>query len=240
MSHLGYLRGRPTPPSGTPGVLARLRGALRPLALSELALRGARPAAPVRLVIARDVSGSMTQFAAAREAALDELVAWAPSNLRATDQLGVLDFAEDARWALRPTSVADLAVHGARRRPTNLDGGGTAWRPVLDRVQALGDHPGRVSLWLVSDGEYPDYPESADAAQRRLLDAGVQSMPLLVPSQSAVIPDAWLDVFPGQPSVSFEGLDGPATAVAFAHALAAVTGQRLVRVAARPGTEEVA
>lgn len=231
MSHLGYLRGRRTPPAGAPGVLTRLRGALRPLALSELALRGARPAAPIRLVIARDASGSMTQFAAAREAALDELVAWAPSNLRPTDQIGVLDFAEEARWALRPMSVADLSVHGARRRPTNLDGGGTAWRPVLDRVQALGDHPGRVSLWLISDGEYPDYPKSADAGQRMLLDAGVQSMPLLVPSQSAVVPGVWLDIFPGQPSLSFEGLDGHATAVAFAHALAAVTGQRLVRVA---------
>lgn len=229
MSHLGYLRGRPAPRADSPGVLGRLRSAFHPVTLADLALRGARPAAPVRLVIARDVSGSMTQYAAAREAALDELVAWAPANLRPTDEIGVLDFADSAEWAQRPSTVHHLATFGPRRRPTHL-GGGTAWRPVIDRVAALGDHPGLTSLWLVSDGEYPDYPANTDAARRLLVDAGVTLMPLLIPSPAAVVPDVWLDVFPDHPALSFEGLDAHATAVAFAHTLAAVTGQRLVRV----------
>lgn len=123
-------------------------------------------------------------------------MAWAPANLRPTDELAVLDFAEGARWALRPTTVQHLATVGAKVRATGLDGSWTRWEPVVDRVRSLGAHAGSTSVWLLSDGEYPDYPASADAGRRLLVDAGVASMPLLIPSTSGRAPDPWEEVFP--------------------------------------------
>lgn len=233
MSHLGYLVGKTTTRQHRKDLIARLANARRrSTTLSEVTLRGARPTLPIRLIIASDVSGSMSSFAAAREAALDQLIAWAPGNLRTHDEIGVLVFAETAEWSLRPTTVAELAEGGSRRVQTQLDGGGTAWRPVADRVSALADSRALLSLWLVSDGEYPDYPASVDDGRRALQDAGIQSMPLLVPSRDADVPAVWQDVFPRELSLSFEGTDADATAMAFAHSLASVTGQRLVRTVA--------
>lgn len=229
MSHLGYLNGRSRGRIVGLGAWGRLRTALHPPTLSSLTLRGARSAAAVRLVIANDVSGSMSEFAAAREAAIDALVAWAPANLRPTDEIGVIEFAEEARWTLRPATVHHLALMGAVRESTGLAGGGTALLPVVDRVCNLGAHPGRLSVWLLSDGEYPDYPSSVEAGRRLLQDAGVDSLPLLIPSRAAHAPTEWRDTFPDEASLSFDGLDPEATALAFALALAGVTGQRLVR-----------
>ncbi len=234
MSHLGYLRGRRRPAPGWHPLTARLSHALRSTSLTDLALRGARPATPVRLVIGRDVSGSMERYRGAREAALTELIAWAPANLRPTDEIGVLDFAEAAGWSMRPTSVHHLATFGATRREPELDGNNTLLAPVIDRVAGLGSHSGRVSLWLVSDGLYPDYPPSGDSARRLLQSAGIGSMPLLIPDRSAEPPPIWEDTFPDEPCLSFDGDDARTTALVFGQALALVTGQRLVRV---PGTD---
>lgn len=237
MSHLGYLRGTAgRRPRRT--LAERLADLRRPAGLGDLMLRGARPATPVRIVIARDVSGSMIDFADARERAFEELLPWAAANLRPTDELGVLDFADEALWSLRPAPVHRLAMFGARLIDTQL-AGGTAWRPVLDRVRSLGDHSGRLSLWLVSDGEYPDYPESCDTGRRLLTDAGVTSMPLLIPSRSGSAPGVWQDIFPDEVCLPFEGMDARATALAFAFALASATGQRLVRVGGTQRRERI-
>lgn len=235
MSHLGYLHGH-RPGRRPVGRLRHLWQRLRPLGLEDISLRGPRPASPLRIVIGRDVSGSMEPYRAAREAALDALVVWAPDNLRPTDELGVLDFAETARWALRPTQIHRLA--DSPRQDTVLDGSWTLWTPVVDHVRGLGDHPGRVSLWLVSDGEYPDYPDSTDAGRRLLTDAGIASMPLLIPAKSVSVPAPWDELFPDQPVLTFDGTHGRSTALAFVAALAQVTGQRLVRTRTDTGTDQ--
>ena len=232
MSHLGYLRGeaRQGPPRWR--VHQRLRALVGTSQLADYSLRGARSAGPIRLVIARDVSASMSSMVVPREAALAELLAWVPDNLRANDEVGVLDFAVGAQWVLRPTMVHHLSAVAGALSASTLDGSGTEWRPVLDRVQALPTNRARTSLWLVSDGLYPDYPTSVDLGRRILQDAGVHSMPLLIPTSPGDVPQAWVDLFPKEPCLTFDGLDASATAMAFAHALVTVTGQRLVRHAA--------
>lgn len=229
MPHLGYLRGETVRHLPGRSLSQRVHALVGPAGLARYSLRGARPAGPIRLVIARDVSASMSPMEAPRETALTELLGWLPRNLRPNDEIGVLDFAVGAQWVMRPTVVQQLAAFGPSLLASTLDGGGTEWRPVIDRVQGLPAHRTRTSLWLVSDGQYPDYPASTDIGRRMLQDAGIHSMPLLIPTDASDVPRAWADAFPDEPCLTFDGMNAHATAMAFAHALVTVTGQRLIR-----------
>lgn len=238
MSHLGYLRGEhirlPEHGADEPHWWSRLRpGAvwtsIRPKRIQDYRLAGPRRAGAIRIVVASDVSPSMDGFADARETAIGQLLTWVQANLRATDEIGVLDFSDTAAWRMTPTSIADLAQAGHHMSSTYaVPSGGTNLLPVLERSRQLSNTTARTCVWLISDGQYPDYPPDADTARRVLYDSGVDAMPLLVPSHAIQVPEDWPAVFPTQIWTPFDGRNPNQTAIAFARTLAQHTHQRLV------------
>jgi len=172
----------------------------------------------------------MTAFAAPRQQALAYFFAWVPLNLRPYDEVAVLDFAGTAAWTLRPTSVDEIA----QGRHTLIDPGvvdqtSTNLRPVLERVAALPFTPARTSVWLFSDGQYGDYPDHETDARHVLAEAGVTTLPLLVPDPTITVPTRWSDCFSREVLETFHGLDPHETALALGHATAATTRQHLTR-----------
>lgn len=228
MSHLGYLRGRPRVLTSS-----RLRPPLRRgSSLADVALVGARTAGPIRLIVASDVSGSMVEFADAREAALLDLVTWAHRNLRPHDELGFLHFAEESVWVHRPAALERFdAVDTVP--PVDLTGGGTLLGPVLEAVANVAPGRGVTGLWLLSDGWYPDYPGSSSAGARLLLRAGVGEASLLIPTDAVAVPKEWTLAFPDAFCAGFDGRNRRQTALALGLAAASLTGQRLVSAANR-------
>ena len=167
--------------------------------LDSYMLTGGRGPGTIRVIVAQDISGSMSQYAAARAAALSQLLDWAPDNLRPDDQIGVLDFAGSAAWVLRPTPMRDITDGDVRMiSHGDVDVSGTNLVPVLNRVAALPPTPAATSVWLLSDGEYGDYLGGVDPSGRALVAAGIAAMPLLVPDTRITIPQQWWDNHPGQ------------------------------------------
>ena len=247
MSRLGYLRGTRIPSHGTParsswrwgrilaalgavallGPLAWHRLAL-PTTLSGYALSGARGPACQRIVVANDVSGSMTAFADARRNALTQLLAWAPANLRPSDHIGVIDFAGSAEWVRMPASVTDPA----QQTPTSPGplAEGTNLGPVIAAVAALPPSRCETSLWLLSDAQYPDYAPSADQAREELAAADIHRIPLLVPSGDITVDPAWETTYPYSTPITFDGHNPDETALAYGGLLSDLTGQELTPI----------
>lgn len=98
--------------------------------LADRPLVGSRGPSCLRLVIANDVSGSMSDFAGARDAALHQLVDWAPRNLRPDDELSIVDFAADAAVRLPVSPVRTIGPAAASPAVVH-DGSETLLAPVL-------------------------------------------------------------------------------------------------------------
>lgn len=247
MSRLGYLRGDRIPSHDTPdtrsvrwGRIVAVLGALTllglviwhrlapPTTLSGYALSGDRGPTCQRIVVANDVSGSMSEFAEPRSNALTQLLTWSPSNLRPTDEIGVLDFAGSAAWVRTPASVTNAAT-GTPVDPRSL-GGGTSLEPVIAAVAALPASRCATSLWLLSDAQYPDYAPSVDAARETLAAADIHRIPLLVPSADITVDPAWETTYPYSTPITFDGRSPDQTALAYGGLLADLTGQRLAAV----------
>lgn len=202
----------------------------RPARLAQYALTGARGPACLRIILANDVSGSMTNYSPAREAALRQLVAWAPSQLRADDELGVLDFAGSARWVQTPRPIGEITAPDATIPPgTEPNAADTNWAPVIDLVAALAPTTCQTSVWFLSDAQYADYPPDTDQARTRLVRAAIHDTPLLVPATNITVADLWLQRFPAATPERFDGNDPNASALTYATQLAHLTGQHLTR-----------
>lgn len=222
-SHEGGLAG--------PSWWGRLYAKARPPAdIQGYTLTGTRRPGPIRIVIAHDVSGSMTAFAPARERALEHFFAWAPQNLRSHDEIAVLDFAGRAAWRLQPTTIQRLAENRYALHPaTGVDAGGTELGPVLHLVAALPPTTARTSVWLFSDAQFSDYPPNDTTAHHDLHEAGIATMPLLVPDPAITVPPTWWQCYPHQITETFNGHNPHQTTLALAHSTAATTRQRLTR-----------
>jgi hypothetical protein len=203
------------------------RNAHKPDTLAALRLAGARGPVCERFVLGDDVSGSMRDYASARESALSTFLAWAPRNLRADDQLGVLDFAEDAGWARTPVAVGDSAAVGPATGVQ--DGRDTLMQPVLDLVRQLPSSTCDTSLLLFSDAQLADLPMSSAAGRELLRAAGIHNLVLLVPGKSISVPGQWTVAYPVAPPQRFDGRNSEGTAVAVAKVVARLTDQQLVR-----------
>ncbi|MGY1846778.1 hypothetical protein [Blastococcus sp. SYSU DS1021] len=194
--------------------------------VDELQLVGPRSPGCIRLLIASDVSGSMSRYTATRAAALDRILDWAPQNLRADDELGALAFAGDARLTLPVTEVADFG----RARPAPLPsalGDGTRIDGVLDVIEDLPPTACRTTLLFLSDGLLGSEPaRDVDAV---LGEAGVASVVTVLP-EGLRAPDHWRTLFPYGTEVDVAGQRPGRLAVVLAETLAAATGQDVRRL----------
>ena len=196
-----------------------------PDSLAHYELRGARGPACLRVLLAADVSGSMADFRRPRNAALSELLAWLPRNLRPDDEVGVMEFAGNAAWTRSPESVTRLQAFD----PAQIDLQGTRLSPVLDLVGQLPQSRCATSLLLLSDGKASDLPAGESQGLDALGSSHVHDLHLLVPGRRIGIPGAWRQAFPASPPLRFDGSDPEKTAMTFGAILSTATGQRLVR-----------
>jgi hypothetical protein len=194
-------------------------------------LAGYRAAGPrdevncLRLVVAVDVSGSMQDFAVARDDALQQLFGWLKKNLRADDQVAIIDFAAVAQIRMRPTDVYALgslpAATGAR------DGTYTYFRPILDDVSQFPPSGCDTALVLISDAQLIDLPDTPTEGRHLLSDHHVGRIRLLVPGTGIRIGADWTKGFPAAVPQVFNGLDPAATGLALGNTVVGLTGQSL-------------
>lgn len=197
----------------------------RATALEQVHLAGRRSPAPVALVVLLDVSGSFAAYSGVRQDVLDQVVRWAPDNLRDDDTLSVLTFAGGADRLLATVPVGDLRRRGPAFLPSGPQQDGTRILPAL----AAADTPpaGRpTSLVVVTDTLVSDLDRAAVDAQVRRL--GALTMTLVLPS-GVHATSGWSSVFGYQQVVSADPGAADATALAVGRAIAHATGQRLAR-----------
>ena len=202
-----------------------LFGWLRPpTSLSEAALTGARGPGCLRLVLASDHSGSMTELQVARDQAIAQLFGWAPRNLRPNDEIAVVTFAGDAVTTLQPTAIGQLQPPGT----ATPDPRHTRLLPVLDQLTTFPATRCRSALVVMGDGWFSDLPADSASGTQALHDAGIDEVALLVPGRTDT-PEEWLQVFPSAPAQVFDGRSPDATGLVIAQQLARWTGQDLTR-----------
>ncbi len=153
----------------------------------QMDLHGQSLTASTALVLVIDNSGSMGQSVAgsnkmelAKQAALA-----AAQSLGPYDQIGILAFEDTPRWALAPTSAADLAPV-EQAIGSMMPGGGTEIYPALQAAyQGLLPVSARVKhIVLLTDGEAP----SGDYAQltQQMKDAGMTLSTISIGSDADV------------------------------------------------------
>lgn len=198
----------------------------QPTTLDGWRLDGPRQAGCVRLVVGVDDSGSMSDFATARDAALAQFLDWAgQDNLRDDDQLAVVDFAGDAAVRLPPSPPHGTGGLGPQP-PLSSDG--TRLMPALAEIAAFPATPCRTLLMLLSDAQLEDLPRSEEAGRRMLRNAGVDGILLLVPGERIEVPGEWEHTFPPAAPIYFDGHDRDESAIAFGRTVAEIVDQRLV------------
>lgn len=196
-----------------------------PATLADARLVGPRAASCVQVTLVIDTSGSMRDFAPARDAALAQALGWLPHNLRPDDEVAVVDMAAAAQ--VRLAAVPMTAVPTAVPPPTGVrDGHDTLLGPPLDAVGAMSTSCERAVV-LFSDDQLADLPRDEGAGRALLQRHGVRTVQSLVPGADVVVPGQWSVAFPDAAPIRFDGTDGVDTALAIGRAVAAVTGQRL-------------
>jgi hypothetical protein len=191
-------------------------------------LVGDRGPACLRLVVAVDLSGSMNDYGDARDHALRELLTWAADgNLRADDEIAVVDFAAAAAPRLPVTPVPAAAAAAALTPVPVPDGRFTNLAPVLDTVSAMPAGRCDQALLLLSDAQLGDLPPDEPQGRAVLAAHDVHDVVLLVPGDGIAVPAAWTSAFPAAPPIRFDGHDADATALAIGRAVAHLTGQTL-------------
>jgi hypothetical protein len=183
------------------------------------------------LVVGVDDSGSMREVAGARDSALDQLMAWAPKNLRADDQIAVIDFAETSAVRLPTTGAQRVGVLGGMPGAVR-DGHDTLLGPVLAQLSSQQVSGCRTALALISDAQLADLPATEDAGRALVAEGHVDDVRLLVPGKDVDVPKAWNQAFPAARPERFDGRNQDETAVAIGQVIAGLTGQHLKRTGA--------
>lgn len=197
---------------------------LHPTSLGDAVLTGDRQPGCLRLVIAADVSGSMNRIAQPRDAAIGQLLGWAPANLRADDELALVVFGETAEQSMAPTPVSQTLGPS----PVSVSGASTKLEPLLQVMADMKPTRCRTAVFIVGDGVFGDLPTDAETARQQLTGASVDSLDLLVPGHTDTDP-SWTALYPYAPPDSFDGTNANETALVFAQHLARLTGQLLHR-----------
>ncbi|WP_432899931.1 vWA domain-containing protein [Micromonospora matsumotoense] len=167
-----------------------------PASLDQAVLEGARKVAgPVCIDEIQDVSGSMTQYTALREQAVDQLFQFAQRELEASDQLAEAVFSGTTGVTMPPTSLHALPA----RRPAPAPGDGTLMAPAIRALTAADRQADRTcaarALVAITDGEVHDDPAELRNA---LVDGAYTRMYLVVPGLAGGRPGAFTgDVLDG-------------------------------------------
>lgn len=207
-----------------------------PSSLKDAYLTGASNRRRVRVVVASDISGSMEKFTASRESALSQLVHWIPGNLRRDDELAVLSFGAHTLLNVEPTSIRTVrrALRTAsgfkvQSSPEEIPAdmaSSTSFSSLLQQLIVLRTTRHKLSLILLSDGEFTDLPDKAETVLTSLRQVGVDEVFLLVPRPNFRIQECWRQICSVEPAF-FDGMDTDAIALAFGQVLATITGTRL-------------
>ena len=195
----------------------------QPNSLSESRLAGDRGPGCLRVILANDISGSMSKFSAPREDSLQQLLTWAPSNLRADDELAVLDFSGHAIVTRAPRSIGS----GPGPRLPSEQFSGTSLSELLRTVGGLPATPCTSALVMLSDGVVTDLPDNPATARKQLVAAGLATATLLVPGHDIEIDPDWSAIYPYSKPIRFNGSDSNSTGLAIGRTLGKLTGQRL-------------
>jgi hypothetical protein len=167
----------PAAGSGAPGV-------------AGIVLAGPRGPSCLRLVLANDVSGSMSDYAMAREQAMTALLNWLPKNLRSDDEIAVIDFAETAATKMPPTKVSTLVSGNTLASGGAMDGSYTWFTPVLTQMDSWPKTNCDIALVLLSDAQIvlsaendnpTSLPADADAGRQLVQEHNIHDVRLLVP-----------------------------------------------------------
>jgi hypothetical protein len=161
----------------------------------------------------------------ARDTALAQLIGWSRDNLRADDELAVIDFAADAAVRIPPTRRDKLSDAGAAAGAD--DGRFTYLEPALAAIDGFPPGSCDIELVLISDAQLADLPSEPAGGKPMLLRHHVHDVRLLVPGDNVDVPQQWVLDFPEAPPTRFDGTDSDATALAFGQAIAGLTGQTL-------------
>jgi hypothetical protein len=151
----------------------------QPGSLRQAALTGERRLhGKACIVLAPDVSGSMSEHATTRRLAVQDLMTFSRRSLALNDVLMVVAFDNTVEIALAPTNIASLPA--ASPAEPALHGTGTEFEPAVRTLaeSLRAQDCAAVGLASVTDGEFEDDP-------RRLRDAlaaaGLTRVQLLVP-----------------------------------------------------------
>lgn len=205
----------------------------QPDTLESYVLEGPRSPACLRMVIGTDVSGSMSDYAAARDSALAQLQHWAtlPQTLRADDEMTVVDFARTALTRFPPTPAASSPSRPAA--PVE-DGHDTLLLPMLEQTRGFSAATGcEVVLLLLSDAQIADLPATPAEGRKLMREFGIHDIQLLVPGEKIDVPDTWAQAYPDAPPIRFDGLDPDETALTIGRTVGALTGQNFEPITLR-------
>jgi hypothetical protein len=179
----------------------------------------------LRIVLANDVSGSMQDFAAARDDALQQLFSWLKKNLRPNDQVAMIDFAAVANIRMQPTQVSRLDSLPAAVGAT--DGTYTYFKPVLADISMFQPTTCDTAVLVLSDAQLIDLPINEAAGQQLLAAHHIDRIRLLVPGAGIQVGTDWAKGFPAAVPLVFDGLDPQATGLALGTTIVGLTGQKL-------------
>lgn len=192
--------------------------------IEELRLAGPRAPACLRLVIMPDMSGSMSEFTAVRDAAFTRVVRWSATNLRPDDELVVIPWAGSAAIALGPTLIRDV-VPGPLP-PASIDSQGTNLVAAVDAVRSLPSSDCHDALVVLTDSIVDALPPGLS---RRLVRPTVTSVTVVLPAGTQLT-ETWRKAMPFTRTITADPNNAGATARSLGEVVAFATGQRLERV----------
>jgi hypothetical protein len=217
------------PPAGS--------GPQAPSGVSGFVLDGPRGPNCLRLVLANDVSGSMSNYATAREQSMTALLDWLPKNLKGDDEVAVIDFAQTAATKIPPTRAGTLVSGHTVAGTGAMDGDYTWFAPVLTQMDTWPKTNCDIALVLLSDAQFVlsaendpplSLPVDVDGGRQLAQEHHIHDIRLLVPDPSIEVPPEWENAFPAAAPLRFNGLDSDETSKAVASAIAELTKQSLV------------
>jgi len=191
--------------------------------LAEGHLVGPRSPAPIHVVFIVDWSGSFAEYAKLRQQALDQVLRWAPENLRGDDTVSIIAFAGDAVTTLPATTVADVAQGNYQIAAQAPDPHDTHILPALEAAVSLYSG-GATSLIVLTDTLVDD--ATPEAVNPLIAGLNVTTMSVITPT-GVDISQPWQVSFPWEAAFEAGSGDVRQTAVAVGNALAHATGQRL-------------
>lgn len=194
--------------------------------LSEVRLVGPRSPNPISVVLMLDVSGSFAEYASLRQEALEQVIRWAPQNLRANDTLTIISFAESAELTMPTVTMGVLAGRAGSIDPQAVDGVDTLIVPPLEKAASAIPSSGGASIIVLTDTLVTDaVPAQVDPLLTAL---NATTMSVITPAGVDAIA-SWRESFLWEAEFHADADNPQQTALAVANALAHATGQRLDR-----------